>query len=460
MTFQEALQKLLREVDELVPQEAFSRAALDRFYTLRSKLHRPIDTFLSSSDKYAPARKLIGDLVESVGEYIIRFKADPAHREARRKRVEELRARIQAELGGAPPHAPQEAPDNAHVVHPSASWDVVRESPGRLTVRAPSGAVSHGVPSLGMLRSALHAATEAQGRYPPRARPHDKQGRPGGLVTVDRANRLIVIGDLRGKYGHFVRIADQTGILEDLAGGKTHLLFTGNAFHPSAGRSASTSDFQRAATLMTAVCALKARYPVHVHTLRGNFDHAHAGGITGGPASRLDQTFRDGMSKAFNGGIVLDYQKFVETGPVAARFGVSPEAILIVHATVPYGLDSEDRLVAALMAGPRSKLLEDILWSRRYDAVALQNVRSALDIRFVISGYAPFPGESAERTGLTQVSDSPFAHREEMQMVVSSHGPTFGYLDIDLSRTMPDSVLRLRAPDGRWAMRVIAGGSG
>ena len=448
MTFQEALKKLLTEVDALVPQREFSREALDRFYALQAKVHKPIDTFLAANAKYAKAREMIRDLVEAVGEYLIRFAAEPEQREARRVQVDGLRMRIEAELT-ASDQAQEAGP-------PVATWDIVHESPGRFTIRAPHGATACGVPSLGMLSGALAAGTEGQGRYPLSLRPSNKQGQPGALILLERAKRVIVVGDLRGCFEHLVRIAEQTDLLNGLATAGTHLLFTGNAFHPMAGKAAGAADYQRSAALLTFICGLKARFLAHVHYLRGNFDHAHAGGITGGPGSRLDQIYRDGMSRAFNGAIMLQYQKFVEASPIAARIGKPPEALLAIHATVPYGLDGEDKFVSALMAGPRSKLIEDTLWSRRYDAMALQGVREAMGVRCVLGGHAPFPEEEASRYGLTQISDSPFAHREEMQMVISSHASTFGYLDIDVARPLPQSVLRLRAPDGRWAMRVIA----
>ena len=449
MTLHDALKQLLREIDALVPMAEFSRASLDRFHALRKRLHGPIDQFLAAEERHLRTRERVQRLVDAVGEYVIRFNAEPELRAERQRRIEKLAARIQADLkSGA----------GATQVPPlfASGWEVTTEARGRFSVRSPAKETACGTPTQEMLRGVLAAAAETQAhRYPAEARPPDRRGKPGGLLTFPGVDRLVVVGDLRGRYGHFTQILEQTGLLNHLDSAETHLVLTGNAFHPAAGQRADTEDFRQSAALLALVAGLRVRYPENVHYLRGNFDHAHTGGITGGPGRRQDKLFYDGLARIYSGAIMLLYQQFAEASPVAARFKEAPQALLIVHTTVPYGLDSEERLTGALMSGPRSKLLEDILWSRRYDSLALQGVRSSMGVRFVLTGHAPFPEEPAERFGLTPIADSPFAHREEAQIVIGSHAATFGYLDIDLSLPLPQKVTGLRAPDGRGAMRVI-----
>jgi len=448
MTLQEAVRELLKEVRALLSEDDFSREALDRFYGLREKFHRPIDHFLSEDERFWPARQRVKGLVEAVGEYVIRLRAEPQLRDERRQRVGRLAGQLQADLGlDGPPRA---------AALQDTGWQVAPDGRGRVSVRSPANVAESGVLTQEMLKSAVMSATAAQARSPRHIRPMDKRGQPGGLVRLDAVERLVVIGDLRGQYGHLVHILKQAGLLDTLGRPGTHLVLTGNAFHPAAGRRASLEEFRQGAATLGLVSALKAQYPAAVHYLRGNFDHSHAGGITGGPGTRLDKAFADALSRIYSGAVVLQYQNLVAASPVAAQVRGTAVTLLIVHASVPYGMKRDEQIIGALMSGPRSKILEDLLWNRRYDAQALQGLREGMGIHYVLCGYAPFPEEPAERFGLIQVAESPFAHRQDTALVVCSHARTFGFLDVDMTRPLPRGVTRLRAPDGRWAMRVIS----
>jgi len=451
MTFREAARKLFGEVRGLLAYEAFSREALDRFYAMREKLHRPLDHFLRQDERFRRVRREVCDLVDAAGEYVIRLRAEPERRAERRARVKDRLARLEetfhlgADAVGAAPARP-------------TGWRVSRDAKGRLSIRSPANEVGTGVLGQDMLKSVLAAATAAQALCRPAMRPADKRGQPGGLLILDGIERLVIVGDLRARYDHLAHILHQADLLGALGSGRVALVMTGNAFHPVAGRRADAEDFRQAAATLGLVAALKAEHPTAVHYLRGNFDHSHVGGITGGPGVRLDRVLADGLSRLYSGAVVLHYQNFVAACPVALCARGAHQTLLVVHAGVPYGLRRQEELVGALMSGPRSKILEDLLWSRRYDSQALEGVREHLRIEYVLCGYAPFPNEPPDRFGLEQVAESPFAHRQDRLLVVGSHAAAFGYLDVDLTRPPARGVTRLRGPDGRWAMRVLSEG--
>ena len=448
MTLDEALRRLLDEVDRLAAQETFSEGAVRRFHAVRERMHRPIDEFLAEGAGRGSARELVRQLVEALGEHVLDASPRPEEADRRRQKVAALAAQVRATLLADGEEA------NACL---DTGWRVMLLEDRRIAVRTPANVTEALPPTAETLRAVLAAATVAQQRTPERLRPKDKRGRPGGLLTCPNAKRLLFVGDLRGRYQHLEAILFHSRAISALACPDTHLAFAGNAFHPLRGDRAGVEAHREAAALMALVAALKAQFPWNVHYLRGSFDHAHVGGITGGPGVRQDRSFAEALTRLYTGAAVLQYQAFVEATPLAARFGAPPDAVLAVHGSVPYGLEGEEALVGALMAGARSKLQEDLLWGRRYDLQALQGLRETTGVRFVLSGHAPFPEERPDRYALESVGDSPFAHRAEMQLVVGSHAATFGYLDLDLSGGLPDRVTRLRGPDGGSAMRVLGG---
>ena len=109
MTFREAARKLFGEVRGLLAYEAFSREALDRFYAMREKLHRPLDHFLRQDERFRRVRREVCDLVDAAGEYVIRLRAEPERRAERRAGVEDRLARLEetfrlgADAVAAPP---------------------------------------------------------------------------------------------------------------------------------------------------------------------------------------------------------------------------------------------------------------------------------------------------------------------------------------------------------------------
>ena len=63
--------------------------------------------------------------------------------------------------------------------------------------------------------------------------------------------------------------------------------------------------------------------------------------------------------------------------------------------------------------------------------------------------------EYAERYGFVAFGPPAFGQVGDVQLIINAQCDVFGYLDIDLTRPLPESVSDLKAPDGRQACRLL-----
>jgi hypothetical protein len=127
-------------------------------------------------------------------------------------------------------------------------------------------------------------------------RPRDAEGRPGGLLQLDRAIPVIIIPDLHGRMDFFLRVlacqADEaTMAMHLLAQGRIQLLCLGDVMH-SEGRAAARwqnaeeefkggfrshtamdAEMRESLGMMAMVMEAKRQFPLHFHLLKGNHEN-------------------------------------------------------------------------------------------------------------------------------------------------------------------------------------------
>ena len=96
-----------------------------------------------------------------------------------------------------------------------------------------------------------------------------------------------------------------------------------------------------------------------------------------------------------------------------------------------------------------------MLWGRNYDRAHLETCLANVGAGFIISGHTAPTRERAARYGLTVLGEGVFAHVHELQVIMCAQKDIFGYLDLDMKRSLPENVSDLLAPDGRPGFRML-----
>ena len=162
------------------------------------------------------------------------------------------------------------------------AWQTYLGNNGEILFDAGGG---HVVPlrgDLGRLSGTRLMAMMADGvpPYSEAVRPPDVRGKPGGLIRIAGAERLIVVGDIHGRYSNLENVLRDKENLKSLKRDNTHILFLGDAIHPGhAGGGDQGQAYADSFRVMFLILSLKAEIPDRVHYLVGNHENAHLGGL-------------------------------------------------------------------------------------------------------------------------------------------------------------------------------------
>ncbi len=215
-------------------------------------------------------------------------------------------------------------------------------------------------------------------------------GRTGGLVRLDEADDVMVVGDLHGNIPAFRRFLDIAALD---ANPRRHLvlqeLVHGTRMYPDDGGDKSHQ-------LVDVVCALKCQYPERVHLILGNHELSE---LTDRPIAKggvaLNVLFRMGIETAYGdlaGAIYAAYLDLFAALPLACR---TANRVLIVH-TLPDARDVEgfDPAVFDADAWPpewtaRRGPVYAITWGRDTDPENVDRFAQIVDADLFVTGHQP-----------------------------------------------------------------------
>ena len=452
-----ALNDMIGRINEILGEEEYSDFLLERVFRMKDDVVEPVAAALQGAADGQRAIREIRSLFKATEEYVVCFRMEPRHREARRKKVEGLKAIVRR----------RQMSENDRESEIELLLDELRQwqvrtsldTSGRIVYATADGKQ---IPPQSIIAqqagpAVIERAVKALKPYSEKVRPHDLRGNPGGLVVVDDCKRAIVVGDLHGRYDNLVNILRDKNNLEEILAGEAHLVFTGDAVHPRSSAMNNSAAYEDSFCTMLLIMTLKAENPFNVHYLIGNHDHSHVGGR---PASRgevrQDMMFEKFIIEQFGASVLEHYREFVRFSPVALKVKAPNGYVLMVHAGLTERVLNEQGLINILVKGPQGRELTELLWSRRYDdremiARCLANVGA----RFMIVGHTPPTKRRAERYGLEMIGEQVFAQVHHLKVIVNAQNDIFGYLDLDVTRPLPDDVTDLLAPDGKPAFRML-----
>ena len=130
-------------------------------------------------------------------------------------------------------------------------------------------------------------------------------------------------------------------------------------------------------------------------------------------------------------------------------------ALLAVHASMSPLVQNPMGLINCLVKGRRTKVVNDMLWSRYFDEANLKKCLGAAGATFCIVGHTSPTKRAAPKYGFESLLDPAFGQSHGLLLIVNSQSNTFGYLDVDLTRPHGKTVLDLHSPDGKCALRAL-----
>ena len=457
MKFTDAMNDLMERVQELLQEEQYSDFMLERLYRMNEDIIQPAVRALQARPKHAHSAETLQSLFRAVEEYVVTFQqSTPERREKRRHKVEGLKSQVRRELLPSSDREGQveQLMDDIR----KWQWKTNLDAQGRLVYTTASGAV---VPARGLIAEkvgpqVIAQAVKAQQPYADKTRPRDVRGEPGGLILIEEGERAICVGDLHGRYDNLEIILKDKNNLRDILSGRAHLIFVGDAVHPSSVAMNSPEAYEDSFCVMLLIMTLKAENPFNIHYLIGNHDNAHVGGMPAGRGQiRQDEQFKSFIIQRFGQETFDRYCEFVMTSPIAAKVKLPNGSILLVHACLSPRVLSEQGLINIFVKGRQNKALQELLWSRDYNLEFIRKGLESVGATFVISGHTNPTVRRAEKYGFSVIAESVAAHVADKQLILSAQGNVFGYVDVDMTTPLPRKVTELTTRDGKPSFRVL-----
>jgi Calcineurin-like phosphoesterase len=215
-------------------------------------------------------------------------------------------------------------------------------------------------------------------------------GRAGGIITLDRAKEVMVVGDLHGNLRAFRKVLVAADL--DRATGR-HLVLQemihGPHMYPD-------DKGDRSHQLLDVFTALKCQYPDRVHLILGNHELSELTGRTiGKEGEALNDKFRLGVQTAYGplaDEVYAAYKALFAALPLALR---TKNRVYVCH-TIP---DAEDfdaidlNLLAAQEwpeeATKRHGTIYALTWGRDTSPETADRFAAMVDADFFITGHQP-----------------------------------------------------------------------
>jgi hypothetical protein len=215
-------------------------------------------------------------------------------------------------------------------------------------------------------------------------------GRTGGLVRIDDADEVMVVGDLHGNIPAFRRLLDIAALS---ANPRRHLvlqeLVHGTRFCPD-------DRGDKSHQLVDLVCALKCQYPDRVHLILGNHELSE---LTNRPIAKagvaLNALFKQGIETAYGqhaDAIYSAYLTLFASLPLACR---TPNGVFLCHTIPdPRDVDQLDVSVFDAETWPQSWMarggpIYGLTWGRCVDDENIDKFAEIVDADLFITGHQP-----------------------------------------------------------------------
>ncbi len=215
-------------------------------------------------------------------------------------------------------------------------------------------------------------------------------GRTGGVVSLEGASDVMVVGDLHGNLPAFRKVLKLAALDREPA---RHLvlqeLIHGPAEYPDEGG-------DRSHQLVDLVAALKCQYPARAHVILGNHELSElTGRIIGKDGETLNEKFYRGIQTAYGGraGEIFEaYKALFAALPLAVR---TPNRVYICH-TVPNESDL-DKLDLDLLAAEvwpaaamqRRGTIYALTWGRDTEPATADRFATMVDADWFVTGHHP-----------------------------------------------------------------------
>ena len=215
-------------------------------------------------------------------------------------------------------------------------------------------------------------------------------GRTGGVVSVEQAEDVMVVGDLHGNIPAFRKVLGVAALQEHP---RRHLvlqeLIHGNRVYPDDGG-------DRSHQLVDLVAALKCQYPERVHLILGNHELSElTGRVIGKNGTALNALFRLGINTAYGthaDAVFEAYKSLFKALPLAVR---TPNRVFLCH-TIPDAiyLDDLDPAIFQLDEWPpeamkRGGAVYVLTWGRDTSEETLERFAKLVDADWFITGHQP-----------------------------------------------------------------------
>jgi len=456
MNLASATNDMFTRIDEILRQEEFHDFMLERVFRIKDDIITPIEKSFSKKAEYRPTIRHLKALHRAIEEYVVWFQQEPSKRPERRRKVEAAKGVIKRDvfING------DDTSDIDDLLNDIRKWQwkTGLDDQGRLVYATGNGTV---IPGRGAIAQevgiqVIEQACKATRPYSDKHRPRDLRGNPGGLVVIDDAKRIIVVGDLHGRYDNLECIIKDKNNLEQIMNGDAHLIFTGDAVHPRSSSINTPRAYEDSFCVMLLIMTLKAENPFNVHYLIGNHDHAHVGGASAGRGRvRQDALFEKYTIEKFGKEVFGHYKEFVKHSPITAKVKAPNGWLMLVHAGLTPRVLNQQGLINIFMKGRQGQEIRELLWSRNYDKKTLEECLERIKAKFIISGHTTPTKSREEKYGIKIMAEGVFAQAQGLQIILNAQRNIFGYLDVDVTKPLPDHVTSLKAPDGKPAFRML-----
>jgi Calcineurin-like phosphoesterase len=215
-------------------------------------------------------------------------------------------------------------------------------------------------------------------------------GRSGGIIALQGADEVMVVGDLHGNLPAFKKALTLAALDRNP---RRHLvlqeLIHGKLMYPD-------EKGDRSHQLLDVVAALKCQYPERVHLILGNHELSElTGRIIGKDGRALNLVFRQGIMTAYGPAadeIYGAYKELFAALPLAIR---TQNRVFVCH-TLP-DEDDLDRLDLALLqadtwppeAMNRRGTIYALTWGRDTDPAVADRFAAMVDADYFICGHQP-----------------------------------------------------------------------
>lgn len=215
-------------------------------------------------------------------------------------------------------------------------------------------------------------------------------GRAGGVVTLENASDVLVVGDLHGNIPAFRKILDVAALSRNPS---RHLILQELIHGP---RLYPEERGDKSHQLVDVVAALKCQFPERVHLILGNHELSElTGRIIGKNGMALNALFRMGIATAYaprDEEIYRAYQGLFAALPLAVR---TPNRVFLCHTIPdPFDLDTLDLEILKAETWPPESMARHgtvyaLTWGRNTDPETIDRFSKMVDADWFVTGHQP-----------------------------------------------------------------------